>query len=266
MFIHLNNIFHRGTFWLSVACWAFTCASADAQWFAIPTAGIPRTADGKPNLSAPAPRMADGKPDLTGIWRQPDGVKYTDNIDADLKPGEVLLQPWAAAVYKQRRDTLSKDNPVGHCELPGVPQMDAVPYPYKILQYPGLVVILYEAFATFRQIFTDGRALPKDPNPTWMGYSVGHWEGDTLVVDSEGFNDKTWIDTGGHPHTEALHVTERFHRADFGHIDLQITINDPKTYTKPWTVSYPIRLFPDTELLEYVCTENNKDLEHLVGK
>jgi hypothetical protein len=144
--------------------------------------------------------------------------------------------------------------------------MSAVPYPYKIIQNPGLVIILFEAFATFRQIFTDGRSLPVDPNPSWMGYSVGKWEGDTLVVETAGFNDNTWLDTGGHPHSDALHVTERYHRRDFGHIDLQITINDPKTYTKPWTVSYPIQLLPDTELLEYVCNENNKDIQHLVGK
>ncbi len=125
-------------------------------------------------------------------------------------------------------------------------------------------MILYEAIRNFREIFTDGRPLPADPNPTWMGYSVGHWDGDTLVVESSGFNDRTWIDTGGHPHSEALRVTERFLRRDFGHITLQTTIDDPKAYTKPWTVSYDLRLLPDTELLEYVCTENNKDMQHIV--
>jgi hypothetical protein len=129
-----------------------------------------------------------------------------------------------------------------------------------------MVLILYEAFATFRQIFTDGRSLPPDPNPSWMGYSVGHWEGETLVVDTAGFNDKSWIDTGGRPHSEALHVTERYRRRDFGHLEIQITIDDPKAYTKPWTVTEVLHLLPDTELLEYVCNENNKDLPHLVGK
>ena len=245
---------------------ALLCRACSAQWLNFPTSGIPRTPDGKPNLSAPAPRLPDGKPDLSGIWQQPNGVKYTLNLGADLKPGEIPMQPWAAALYKQRQDSLMKDDPVGYCHLPGVPQMEAVPYPYKIFQNPGEVVILYEAFATFRQIFTDGRKLPVDPNPSWMGYSVGHWEGDTLVVEAAGFNDQTWIDSGGHPHTDALRVTERFHRRDFGHMDLEITIDDPKAYTKPWTASYGIRLMPDTELLEYLCTENNKDVPHMVGK
>ncbi len=242
------------------------CLPAGAQWLQYPMKGAPRLPDGKVDLSAPAPRRPDGHPDLTGIWQQPNGVRYTVNIAADLKPEDVPLQPWAAEVYKQRQATLSKDDPVGHCDLPGVPEMNSVPYPYKILQYPNEIVILYEALATFRQIFTDGRALPENPNPTWMGYSVGRWDGDTLVVETSGFNDKSWIDTGGHPHTDAMRVTERFHRRDFGHIDLQTTIDDPKAYTRPWTVSYQIRLVPDTELLEYVCNENNRDLEHLVGK
>ncbi len=251
---------------LPVAVAALLPVCASAQWINYKTDGIPRTPDGKPNLTAPAPKTPDGKPDLSGLWRQPDGVKYTVNIAADLKPGDVPMQPWAAELYKQRQDSLSKDDPVGHCLLPGVPQMNAVPYPYKIFQYPNEIVILYEAFATFRQIFTDGRELPKDPNPTFMGYSVGHWDGDTLVVDSNGFNDTTWIDTGGHPHSDAMRVTERYHRRDFGHIDYTVTIDDPKAYTRPWSVSYRINLMPDTELLEYLCTQNNKDLQHLVGK
>lgn len=239
---------------------------ANGQWLNYPMAGIPRTPDGKPNLLAPAPRLPDGKPDLSGLWYQPNGVKYTVNLAADLKPGQVEMTPWAAALYKERQDTASKDDPVGKCNLPGTPQMNSVPYPYKIIQRPEMVVILYEALATFRQIFTDGRALPKDPNPTWMGYSVGRWEGDTLVVETSGFNDLSWIDTGGHPHSDAMHVIEDYHRRDFGHIDYRVTVDDPKAYTKPWTASYEIRFMPDTELMEYVCAENNKDLQHLVGK
>ncbi len=250
-----------------VALLAFALAAPlSAQWIKYPSAGIPRTADGKPDLTAPAPKLPDGKPDLSGLWHQSNGVKYTVNLAADLKPEDVPYQPWTAALYKQHQDTISKDDPVGHCNFPGVPQMEAVPYPYKIMNAPGMIVILYEAFHIYRQIFTDGRELPKDPNPTWMGYSVARWEGDTLVVDSAGFNDKTWLDSGGRPHSEALHVTERFTRRDFGHMNLQITIDDPKAYTKPWTVSYPIALMPDTEMLEYVCNENNKDTQHLVGK
>ena len=150
--------------------------------------------------------------------------------------------------------------------MAGVPQEDAVPYPYKIFQTPTEVTILYEAVRGFREIFLDGRTLPEDPNPTWMGYSIGHWDGDTLVVETSGFNDKSWLDSGGHPHSDALKVTERFHRLDFGHMNLQITIDDPKDYTQPWTVSYPITLMPDTSLLEYICAENNRDLQHIVGK
>jgi hypothetical protein len=127
-------------------------------------------------------------------------------------------------------------------------------------------MILYEAVQSYRQIFTDGRALPKNPNPAWMGYSIGRWEGDTFVVESSGFNDDAWLDNNGHPGTEALRVTERFHRKNFGDMDVEVTINDPKAYTKPWTVNLAFRLLPDTELLEYICSENNKDLEHLVGK
>ncbi|MEP7353307.1 MAG: hypothetical protein ABI824_08785 [Acidobacteriota bacterium] len=236
-----------------------------AQWLKYPTAGIPRNADGTPNLSAPAPKTADGKPDFAGLWRQANGVKYTVNLAADLKDGAPLL-PAAATEYKRRQDTLSKDDPVGHCNLPGVPQVNAVPYPYKILQNAGQVTILYEAVRTFREIFIDGRPFPPSMNPSWIGYSVGHWDGDVLVVETRGQNDLSWIDSGGHPHTEQLVVTERFHRINLGTIELETTIDDPGAYSKPWTVRYNLTLMPDTELIEYVCTENNKDVEHLVGK
>ncbi len=240
------------------------CVSAGAQWLNYPTAGIPRTADGKPDLSAPTPRTKDGKVDVTGLWLV-QGI-YVGDIAKDLKPGEVPFQPWAATLYKHRRDTESKEDPTGYCIPGGVPRSDAVPYPFKIVSNPGLVIILYEAVHSYRQIFTDGRSLPKDPQPTWMGYSVGHWEKDGLVVETAGFNDKGWIDNWGKPATDALHVVERFVRKDFGHMDVQITVDDPKAYTKPWNVTLPMTLQPDTELLEYVCGENNKDIEHLVGK
>jgi hypothetical protein len=240
-------------------------APAFAQWIHYPTAGIPRTADGKPNLSAPAPKGADGKPDLSGLWKAP-SPKYLFDLAADLKPGEAPFQPWAAAVYKERQDNLAKDRPSGWCIPHGVPDAVAVPgYPFKILQRPGLVLVLFEEMTHFRQIFTDGRALPKDPNPAWLGYSVGHWEGDTLVVDTTGFKEESWLDDPGHPHTDALHVTERFRRRDFGHLEIQVTIDDPKAYTKPWGANESFDLFPDTEILEHIC-ENEKDLRHLVGK
>ncbi len=238
------------------------CGSISAQWLKYPTAGIPRTADGKPDLTAPAPKTADGKPDISGLW-MPNGG-YIEDIAKDLK--EVPFQPWAATLYRHRRDTLSKEDPTGWCVPGGVPRSDAVPYPFKILPSGNEMMILYEAVHGYRQIFMDGRALPKDPNPNWLGYSVGHYQDGALVVESAGFVENSWLDNNGHPGTESLHVTERFLRKDFGHMDIQVTIDDPKAYTKPWNVTIPLRLLPDTELLEYICTENNKDLEHLVGK
>jgi hypothetical protein len=238
-------------------------APAFAQWVDYPTHGVPRLPDGKLNLSAPVPKTADGKPDLSGVWVTNPG--YTGNIAKDLKSGEVSFQPWAEALYKHRQETLSREDPQARCVLSGVPRENVVPYPFKILNSPGEIVILYEALHSYRQIFMDSRALPKNPNPTWMGYSIGHWDGDTLVVNSSGFVDNNWLDNNGHPGTESLRLTERFHRRDFGHIDLQIDINDPKAYTKPWTVNLLLTL-ADTELIEYVCDENEKDVGHLVGK
>ena len=239
--------------------------SAAAQWLNLPTKGIPRTPDGKPNLSAPAPKTADGKPDLSGIW-QTNGPKFLRNIAADLKPGDISFTPAGAALYKQRQEHPGIGESDSRCLPQGVPKISATPVPYKIIQMPGEVVILYEAFTLYRQIFTDGRPLPKDPQPSWLGYSIGHWEADALVVDTIGFNGETWLDQEGHPLSDAGHVTERYRRRDFGHMDLQITIDDPKMYTKPWTVKEDPVLIPDTELLEFVCNENERDQKHLVGK
>jgi hypothetical protein len=256
----LNSIFGATA---AIAMLSTLSTPAPAQWLNYPTAGMPRTKDGKPDLTAPAPKLPDGKPDLSGIWMVP-GLKYLINIAADLK--EVPFQPWAEAAYKERRATMGKDDPNNFCMPSGIPEKEAVTSPWKIVQTPGLVIILYESRTIFRQIFTDGRPLPKDPNPTWQGYSVGHWDGDTLVVETAGSNGKAWLDTNGHPVTDALRVTERYHRKDFGHMDLQITIDDPKAYTKPWTVTENPVLQPDTELLEYICEENNRDVGHFVGK
>jgi hypothetical protein len=241
-----------------------TTAIATAQWLKHPTPGIPRAPDGKPNLSAPVPRAPDGKPDLSGLWLI-QGL-YIGDIAKDLKPEQVPFQPWAEKLYKDRLETFSKDDPTGRCIPGGVPRSTAVPYPFKIVQTTSLVVILYEAVHAYRQIFTDGRALPNDPNPNWLGYSVGRWEGDELVVESAGFKEDSWLDNNGHPGTEQLRVTERFRRKDFGHMNIEITINDPKAYTRPWNVTFPILLQPDTEILEYICSENEKDVPHLVGK
>jgi hypothetical protein len=231
-----------------------------AQWLNYPSPHVPRTPDGKPNLSAPAPTMPDGTPDLSGVWEHMNarGSAYYLNVD-------IPWQPWAEALFKERTENNQIDNPESRCLPRGIPKADAFDL-HKIIQAPGLVLILYEYQTTYRQIFTDGRPLPKDPNPTWMGYSVGHWEGDTLVVESRGFNGKAWLSGRGNPTTDALHLTERIHRRDFGHMDIQLTIDDPKAYTRPWTAELHPELVPDTELLEFVCGENEKDAPHLVGR
>jgi len=242
-------------------------APLDAQWLNQPTKGIPRTADGKPNLSAPAPRTADGKPDLSGLWNRL-SPKYARNIAADLKPDD--LQPATAAALRKNLEDLGLGFPNVRClplgphyivaaDTTGAEQM-------KIVQTPSLVVILNPDL-THRQIFMDGRKLEDNPNPSWMGYSVGRWDGDTLVVDSNGYNDRTWLDHEGHQHSDALRITERYRRRDFGHMDIDVTFTDPKAYKKTWTVSVRAELSPDTEMIEFVCGEKNADsLAHWVGK
>jgi hypothetical protein len=235
-----------------------------AQWIDHPTPGIPRTADGKPHLAAPAPRTPDGKPDLSGLWRINLGsAAYTMNITSDLEPNDI--QPWAEALFLQRMRDFGKDDPWTVRCLPLGPRHITNGGLAKIIQTPGLIAILYEDLA-YRQIFMDGRALPVDPNPSWMGYSVGHWDGDALAVETIGFNDTSWLDMGGHPHTEALKITERFQRRSFGRMELQVTLEDPKAYAKPWTVTTNVNLIPDTDLLEYVCAENERDRSHMVGR
>jgi|SRR5579871_1254522 len=238
--------------------------AALAQWLNLPTPGIPRTADGKPNLTAPVPRMPDGKPDLSGLWR-PAVSPYRFDVIQDLKD-ESVFRPAAEALFLQRAVNLRHDNPVTHC-LPAGPSAifaaGSTRY-YRIVQSPSVIALLYE-LGGFRQIYTDGRELPKDPNPTWMGYSVGHWEGDTLVVQSAGFNDKTWLDMVGHPHSESLRVTEKFRRTDFGHMQVQVTYEDPETLTRPLTMSVAVDYAADGDMLEYVCNEDERDTEHLVG-
>ena len=182
------------------------------------------------------------KPDLSGVW-EPDGLQSMHTAASAL-----LLHPEAA----------KGPDPDANCTLSGVPRLDLGPQPFKILQSPDEVVILYQAFTTFRQVFTDGRPLPEDPQPSWLGYSVGKWDGDTLVVDTVGFNDTTWLDNAGTPHSESLHVTERFHRRDKEHLDIQITIDDPKTFKHPFTVTQQASLAPSLELTEFICLENKK--------
>jgi hypothetical protein len=248
----------RGVF----AVLVLSAAPAVAQWVNYPTAGIPRTKDGKPNLTAPAPKTPDGKPDFSGIWQAPNG-RYLNNLAAD--GVEVPMQPWAAKTLAERQENEAKDRPSGECLPHSVTDFDAHFTPKKLIQTPGVLVILFESYHSWRQIFTDGRALPESREPAWFGYSAGKWQGNTLVVDTVGLNEKTWLDDIGHPHSDALHIIERFRRPDFGHMVVEVTIDDPKTYTKPWKVSIPWEYVADTELLDWVC-ENNKDPRHMVGK
>ena len=234
--------------------------AVSAQWLKYPTTGIPRAADGKPDLSAPTPRHPNGKPVIAGLWRPAPGI--VGDMTRGIKSGEVVpFQPWAEALFKQRRANDSRDDPTARCVVGGVPRSDFVGYPFKILETPGMVTILYEAVHAYRQIFTDGRTLPVDPNPAWFGYSVGRWDGDVFVIESSGFNDDVWLDNAGRPATGALRVTERFVRKNLGQMDIEVTINDPKAYTRPWSVTQQLAFQPDTELLEYICNENNKYFE-----
>jgi hypothetical protein len=231
-----------------------------------PTVGIPRTPDGKPNLAAPAPRTPDGKPDLSGLWNKI-SPKYSRNIAADLKPDEI--QPWAKALVEHRREDLGKEYMNVQCVPLGPGYTTAADSTgsemLKIVQTPGLIVMLNPDL-TYRQIFVDGRALERDPNPSWMGYSVGRWEGETLVVESFGFNDRTWLDHDGHPHTEALRMTERYRRPNFGSLEVEVTFSDPKAYARPWTVAVRAQLAADTEMIEWVCNESSHNLERWIGK
>ena len=233
-----------------------------AQWIDFRTPGIPRTASGKPNLMAPAPRTPDGKPDLSGLWR-PESTPYRFDLIQDPKD-EDIFRPAAELLFMKRVADFRRDDPVTHC-LPGGPS-EILAGMYRIIQSPTMLALLYEGGSgRYRQIFTDGRKLANDPNPSWLGYSVGHWEGDTLVVETSGFNDRSWLDRAGHPHSESLRVTERFRRVDFGHMQFQITFDDPETLTKPLSISLAVSYAPDTEMLETVC-ENERDTVRLVAK
>jgi hypothetical protein len=262
----MHQIFVR-SYWIAAAGWTvLLTAPLCAQWLDMPSKLTPHKPDGKVDFAAPVRRTADGKPDISGIW-EVDSPKYFSNIAADIPKDQMPFQPWASAVYQHRRETLGKEDPQARCLPTGVPKIESAPNtPFRITQLSDQVLVLYERDNMFRQIYTDGRELPKDPQPSWMGYSIAKWEGDTLVVHATGFNDRTWLDDDGHPHTDAMQVTERFRRSDFGHLQIEITVDDPKAYTKPWTVKETLHILPDTELLEYICGENEKDVDHLFGK
>ena len=230
-----------------------------AQWAQYRTPGIPRTAEGKPNLDAPAPRTADGHPDLTGLWETIGaGGNIGERSLGDLRPADV--QPWAQESVNERAENFGTDNPHYRC-LPQGPVYSTLGGMKRFLQTPAMIAILDDDL-TFRQIHMDGRALETDPSPSWMGYSVGHWDGDTLVVESFGYNDRTWL-VGGYPHTEKLHMTERIRRPDYGHIEIELTVNDAKAYTRPWTVHMKQQIVVDTDLVDEICLENEKSSKHM---
>ncbi len=214
-----------------------------------------------PPANRPVPRTSDGKPDFNGLWGPDRNFIY--DISSTLKPGDTLpLQPWAEQLAKKR---MSKDDPEANCLPAGVPRM--APYPFKIVQQPKLIVFLFEGnIHSYRQIFLDGRGHPDDPDPTWYGHSIGKWEGDTLVVDSMGFNDKFWFDFAGHPHTEKLHITERYRRPDYSRLEYEVVIDDPGAYTRPFTMYGHSPLVENSEIIEYICNENNQDVSHILGK
>ena len=245
-----------------------------AQWLNYQAPGIPRLPNGQPNLQAPPQRLPGGQPDLSGVWAAECGIYGGDpcftksfffDLAKDLKPDEVQMTSWAAGIAAQRAGRNHVDDPYGYCLPPGVPRINFGGGPFKVLQTPGVTALLYESLAglIFRQVFTDGRPRPASDVPAWLGYSLGRWESDTFVIETTGFRDGGWLDTAkAHPNSDALHVTERFRRQDFGHMELSVTIDDPKAYLKPWTVKAALRLQPDTELLESFCDENDKTMIH----
>jgi len=252
-------------------------ATGSAQWFDYPTPGIPRNPDGSADLDAPTPRATNGVPDLSGIWVAADLLKDecpdetvcitqmelpADQVNiARSLPESLPYQPWAAELVAERSARQAMDDPHARCLPPNFPRAYYFPQYYKIVQTPELIVILHEFNASYRQIFLDGRPLPEEPFPYWSGYSVGHWEGDTLVVNSLGYRDDLWLDMSGNPITEAARITERITRDDFGSLAIELTIDDPKAYTEPWTVMIRSDAVVDTELIEEICLENEQDVE-----
>jgi hypothetical protein len=244
-----------------------------AQWLDFPTAGIPRTADGEPDLTGRTPRTADGKPDFSGLWEPRAGAVTAlgeslapEFLDIGVNREEPLpYQPWALELRKSRQANYGKDDPSARCLPLGLIHMHASLVPRKMLQLPELLVILYERNVDYRQIFIDGRLLPVDPNPSFNGYSTANWNGDTLVVETTGFRDDIWLDAAGNPLTNAAKITERFRRPNYGNLEITVTVDDPKAYTAPWTVELHQTIKLNTDLLEYFC-ENEKSLSHLVGK
>jgi hypothetical protein len=255
-----------------------------AQWITIKTAGVPRLGNGQPNLQAPTPRSADGRPDFSGIWMMvsdrpcPDLIRDgRDCIEKDLPslqavsigyrlPGGLPYQPWAEALVRQRTADFSKDDPHVRCLPSNPPRIWTLPHRQKVIQTRGLLVVLSEFNASYRQIFTDGRALPVDPTPSWNGYSTARWQSDILVVDTIGLRGDVWLDSSGSPISEGARLTERIRRPDYGHLEIELTVDDPKTYTRPWTVTVNEVVQLNIEMIDEVCLENEKSLQHIVGR
>lgn len=250
---------------------------AHAQWEQVRDPAIPRLTSGAADLTAATPRDDEGNVLLTGVWMPdvdplPEGVTIVEagqdlprhmiDITADLPRDSVEMLPWAAELLEQREANRGLDSPAAYCKPSGVPSINAVVLPYKIIQSPELVLILYEENSVFRQIFLDGRSAVEDPLPRWMGYSTGRWEGDELVVETTGLTEESWLDGMGHPHSASLRVVERFRRPDAGHLEIETTIDDPATYTSPITYTVAATAMPDDDLLEYFCTENEKSSAH----
>ena len=271
-------VFHRRSILFVLLAGVLTSSSLAAQWIRYPSAGAPRKADGTVDMSAATPRAADGKPDLSGIWtsdevdpRRPNvppnprdatTSRRMINIGVEL-PGGLPYQPWLAALVKERWAKNAVDDPHVRCFPDNFLRAYGTPHLLKFAQMPGLLIVLNEWNAGYRQIHTDGRPLPEDPNPSLMGYSSAKWNGDTLVVDTNGVRDDTWIDWQGSVLTEAAKVREEIRRTDFGHMEVRVTVDDPKAYTKPWTVTIKERLIADAELIDEICLENERSLKHM---
>jgi len=237
-----------------------------AQWLDVPDEDAPRTPDGEIDLEAPPPRVASGRPSLEGIW-MPDDNRYIRDMALDIGDENVPYRPWAKALYDERKTGAhSREDPDAHCLPQGVPKIGWVSYPWKLIETPESVVIIYETFTFWRQIFTDGRTLDPNAKPAWMGYSTGRWEGDTFVVTTTGFNGKAWLDQLGRPTTDELTVTERFTRTHYGHMEIEVTIDDPGAYSAPWGATQVVHLRPGWEPLEFICLENNRDVDNLPGE
>jgi len=257
--------FNARRFFPAVLILSLASAPLSGQWLDAPEPELPRTSDGRVDLEAPAPRLPNGRIDLQGIW-MPDDNRYIRDLALDVGSENVPYRPWAKRLFDERKDgSHSREDPDAHCLPQGVPKIDFVAYPWKLIETPNSIVILFETFTYWRQIFTDGREVDANAKPAWMGYSTGRWDGDTFVVETTGFNGKAWLDQLGRPSTDQLQVTERFTRTAFGHMTIAVTIDDPGAYTDTWSASHVVHLRPGWEPMEFICGENNKDVESLPG-